>query len=276
MTLRKIVASVAFIFLLAPLGLIGHRSAQAAEIPQEVTFVLHKRVFLNPNSILDSQINSGLELTPENVTEANDALIDDTQTFGINGINFDVYDASAYLAGELAQKTMEEVMQAILETDSDTLRETLTAENLVTTITTTQDPQTGENGMVTLTLDLSEVAEQNPAILFLEKLPNNSVIRQEAAPMLVVLPVEDPMNEGQFLDTIHLYPKNVLRGRLPQTGGEEKPKPKPSPTPTPGGRLPQTGEAKSIMGIVGVLVVGSVIIYWQRRRTSKQVIRTKK
>lgn len=274
MTLRKIVASVAFIFLLASLGLIGHRSAKAAEIPQEVTFVLHKRVFLNPNSILDSQINSGLELTPENVTEENDALIDDTQTFGINGINFDVYDASAYLAGELAQKTMEEVMQAILETDSDTLRETLTAENLVTTITTTQDPQTGENGMVTLTLDLSEVAEQNPAILFLEKLPNNSVIRQEAAPMLVVLPVEDPMNEGQFLDTIHLYPKNVLRGRLPQTGGEEKPKP--SPTPTPGGRLPQTGEAKSIMGIVGILIVGSVIIYWQRRRTSKQVIRTKK
>ncbi len=263
MTLRKIVASVAFIFLLAPLGLIGHRSAQAAEIPQEVTFVLHKRVFLNPNSILDSQINSGLELTPENVTEANDALIDDTQTFGINGINFDVYNASAYLAGELAQKTIEEVMQAILETDSDTLRETLTAENLMTTITT------GENGMVTWkTPDLSEVAEQNPAILFLEKLPNNSVIRQEAAPMLVVLPVEDPMNEGQFLNTIHLYPKNVLQG------GEEKPKP--SPTPTPGGRLPQTGEAKSIMGIVGVLVVGSVIIYWQRRRTSKQVIRTKK
>ena len=66
----------------------------------------------------------------------------------------------------------------------------------------------------------------------------------------------------------------MLRGRLPQTGGEEKPKP--SPTPTPGGRLPQTGEAKSIMGIVGILIVGSVIIYWQRRRTSKQVIRTKK
>lgn len=275
MTLRKIVASVAFIFLLASLGLIGHRSAQAAEIPQEVTFVLHKRVFLNPNSILDSQINSGLELTPENVTEANDALIDDTQTFGINGINFEVYDASAYLADELAQKTMEEVMQAILETDSDTLRETLTAENLKTTITTKQDQQTGENGMVTWTPpDLSEVAEQNPAFLFLEKLPeklpNNSVIRQEAAPMLVVLPVEDPINEGQFLDTIHLYPKNVL----PQTGGEEKPKP--SPTPTPGGRLPQTGEAKSIMGIVGILIVGSVIFYWQRRRTTKQVIRTKK
>lgn len=270
MKLRKIVASFALVFLLAPLGWIGQRDVQAAETPDEVTFVLHKRVFINPNEVPPIRVNSGLELTPDNVTEENEDLLDSTKTFGANGIVFEVYDATAYVLDGLEEDTLEGVMQDILEADPDDLRTALTKDHLVTTITTARDADTGENGVATLTLDFSEMDSPNSAILFLEVLPSNGAIRQEAAPMLVSLPVEDPMNEGQFLDTVHLYPKNVLRGRLPETGGETPtptPRPTPTPTPKPIGRLPQTGEAKTMMGIVGILIVGSVIVFWSKRST---------
>lgn len=274
MKLRKIFASFALVFLLAPLGLIGQGRVQAAEIPSEVTFVLHKRVFINPNEVPSIRVNSGLELTPDNVTEENEDLLDATKTFGANGIVFEVYDATEYVLAELKEGTLESAMQDVFESDPADLRTALTEDNLITTITTARDTETGENGVASLTLDFNEVDGENHAILFLEVLPTNGAIRQEAAPMLVSLPVEDTMNEGQFLDTVHLYPKNVLRGRLPETGGETptptpRPTPRPTPTPKPVGRLPQTGEAKTITGLLGILIVGSVLVFWNKRSTKK-------
>ncbi|MGF7328457.1 LPXTG cell wall anchor domain-containing protein, partial [Enterococcus faecium] len=57
----------------------------------------------------------------------------------------------------------------------------------------------------------------------------------------------------------HLYPKNV--GTIvekPVT--PTKPK-KPSKLKK---RLPQTGEAKSFLGILGILLIGTAIILWRK------------
>lgn len=287
MKLRKMMTSLTLLLLLAPLAFAIPKKIAAAEFPQEITFVLHKRVFytLGADESVRMRPNSGLELLPDNVTEENQDLIDPTKTYGLNGVTFDIYDATDYVMDRLLDsdnpQTLEEISQEVLSADMDELREELTEDNLITSITTARDIDTGELGMASVTLDFSETGTENSALLFLERpVETNSslVIYQIAAPMLVSLPISNPMFEDEFMDIVHLYPKNVLRGRLPDTGGpdpEPEPTPTPTPTPTPkpttpGGRLPQTGEAKTFMGVSGLLIVGAVGVIWYKRRTKKE------
>lgn len=286
MKLRKMMTSLTLLLLLAPLAFAIPKKI-AAEFPQEITFVLHKRVFytLGAEESVRMRPNSGLELLPDNVTEENQDLIDPTKTYGLNGVTFDIYDATDYVMDRLLDsdnpQTLEEISQEVLSADMDELREELTDDNLITSITTARDIDTGELGMASVTRDFSETGTENSALLFLERpVETNSslVIYQIAAPMLVSLPISNPMFEDEFMDIVHLYPKNVLRGRLPDTGGpdpEPEPTPTPTPTPTPkpttpGGRLPQTGEAKTFMGVSGLLIVGAVGVIWYKRRTKKE------
>lgn len=264
MKLRKIFASLALIFLLTPLGMIGQGEARAAEMPEEVTFVLHKRVFLDSKKELSLEPNSGLEL------EKGD-LVDSTKTYGQNGVVFEVYDATEYVMSLLAVYPQEEVKQHFLNADPDDLRSILTKENLLVEVTTGREG--GENGIAMVTLDFSKMPTDSSAVLFLQKESTSpsAIVQEVSAPMLVSLPIINPINEKEFLSVVHLYPKSVLRGQLPQTGGEDpKPSITPDPTPTPKplprtGGLPQTGEAKTMMGIIGFVVVGMVIVFWKKR-----------
>lgn len=274
MKLRSIFTSLALVFLLAPLGMIGQREVQAAEVPKEITFVLHKRMYIDGETEISLKPNSGLE-----VEEGE--LADPTKTYGQNDVVFEVYDATDYVEKLLINYSQEEVAKIFLDAKPESLRKRLTEDNLLAEITTKQ--VNGQNGIASVTLDFSKMGAENTALLFLQKenTPPSNLIREMAAPMLVRLPIVNPTNEKEFLSTVHLYPKGVVRGLLPETGGEE-PKPTPTPTPTPKptpkpsgglpktGGLPQTGEAKTMMGLVGFLTVGSVIVLWTKRRTKKE------
>ncbi len=267
MKLRKMRTSLTLLLLLAPLAFAIPKKIAAAELPQEVTFVLHKRVFytLGVDESVRLRPNSGLELLPENVTEENQDLIDPTKTYGLEGVEFDIYDATDYVMARLLDsdnpQTIEEISQEVLSADVNDLRKELTEEKIVDSVTT------DNNGIaVTKKLNFSN-------LLFLEKplnIKSNIINYQTAVPMLVSLPISNPMLEDQFMDVVHLYPKNVLKGRRPDTGGED-PEPTPKPKPTvPSGRLPQTGEAKTFMGVSGLLIVGAVGVIWYKRRTKKE------
>ena len=75
--------------------------------------------------------------------------------------------------------------------------------------------------------------------------------------------VENPIEKGTNLTTIHLYPKNTqIKVTPPPTLPPTKPK---DPLPI----LPQTGEAKTVIGILGVLVLGTALLLWQKQTKTK-------
>jgi LPXTG-motif cell wall-anchored protein len=242
-------------FLLIPLILVNVINVTATETSQSITFVLHKRLFTDEEDALDRQ-NSGLEITDEE-----DYLLG--KSVGLPDVEFEVYDATEFVAQQLLKgKKVDSIMQEVLDSEYAWLREELKDKKLIIPFTIKTDSE----GVAWLPLsdkEFSSFQESNPALLFLEK-EGNQNIRKIALPMLVVLPVTNP--QGEILETIHLYPKNVL----PDKGGED-PEPTPKPKPTvPSGRLPQTGEAKTFMGVSGLLIVGAVGVIWYKRRTKKE------
>ena len=263
----KILIYIALFFLAMPLGLLG-LTVRADEVSTEVTtIVIHKRVFLDSNAEAELRVNNGIELD-----ESND-LANPQKTFGLNGAVFEVYDATEYITQLQADYSNEVIEQAVLDADLDDLRAELTEGNKLGEVTTgTLD---GEVGIATISIE--NLTDQTMLII-LEKasLPANTTIRSITAPMLISFPVTNPdtNSEEAFLSTVHLYPKSTLRGRLPQTGGET---PTPTPvtptpvTPKPTGRLPQTGEAKSMIGLFGLVIVGTVSIIWFKRNSNKKM-----
>ncbi|MEG0293274.1 pilin N-terminal domain-containing protein [Enterococcus sp.] len=262
----KILIYIALFFLAMPLGLLG-LTVRADEVSTEVTtIVIHKRVFLDSNAEAELRVNNGIELD-----ESND-LANPQKTFGLNGAVFEVYDATEYITRLQADYSDEEIEQAVLDADLDSLRAELTEGNKLGEVTTgTLD---GEVGIATISIE--NLTDQTMLII-LEKagLPANTTIRSIAAPMLISFPVANPDTNGEeaFLSTVHLYPKSILRSRLPQTGGKTPP-PTTTPvrpvTPKPTGRLPQTGEAKSMIGLFGLVIVGTVSIIWFKRNSNKK------
>lgn len=263
----KILIYIALFFLAMPLGLLG-LTVRADEVPTETTLVIHKRVFIDANAEPEIRVNNGAELD-----QSND-LANPQKTFGLNGAIFEVYDATEYITRLQADYSNEEIEQAVLDADLDDLRKELTEENKLGEVTTgTLD---GEVGIATISIE--NLTSDPTMFIILEKasLPANTTIRSITVPMLISLPVTnpDPTSEEAFLSTVHLYPKSTIRGRLPQTGGET-PTPTPTPTPTvtpkPTGRLPQTGEAKTMMGLFGLAIVGTVSIVWFKRNSNKKM-----
>lgn len=254
----KILFYIALFFLGLPLGLLGN-NVQAAEISTEVTIMIHKRVFIDPKSDPKIQVNSGIEL------DVTDDLANPQKTYGLNGVVFEVYDATEYVRRLQEKHTNEEIQQAIVNTDPAVLKEELTTENKIGEVTT--ETVEGERGIATIMIE--NLTDEPTMILIMEKqlLSTNSTIRPIAVSMLISLPVEDPVKSNEFLSTVHLYPKSVVRGRLPQTGGETPVKP--TPKPKPPGRLPQTGEAKTMIGLFGLLIVGTVSVIWFKRNSNK-------
>lgn len=249
MKLRKIFASFVLVFLLAPLVEVGQREVRAIENPETATFVLHKRVF--DDTMPEYKENTGLEMP-------------DFGGRALNGAGFTVYDVTAKYHAALVGKTQAEAIAAVIgEYNDDAVGFTKVGNEQFTA-----DPE-GTTKFVDLPLYSNDI---DAAYLFVETTtPTNLNIVQNAIPVLVSLPIEDPTNEGQSLTTINLYPKNVSREEpKPTPKPEPKPKPKPTPKPKPPGRLPQTGEAKTIIGLFGLLIVGMVSIIWFKRNSNKK------
>ena len=94
--------------------------------------------------------------------------------------------------------------------------------------------------------------------------PEKVKVEKAAEPLVVALPVYEMSTDGKTytnkeLATVHLYPKNV--GTI-----VEKPvtPTKPKKPSKPKKRLPQTGEAKFFLGILGILLIGTAIILWRK------------
>ena len=85
-----------------------------------------------------------------------------------------------------------------------------------------------------------------------------------ATPMLVILPVANPVDKTSYLTTINLYPKNTAV-KTPVIPPVNPVNPKPPDFPF----LPDTGEVKSVMVVLGGIVVIIAVSFWYNTRKPK-------
>lgn len=259
--MKKIFSTVIILLVISFASTIYPTSSHAEEKESAIEFVLHKKMFKDFNATPDYTQNTGLEMD-SNAEE----------TYGLNNVTFEVYEVTDWAAEELQTQSLENLMTKVMNTPMQELRGKFSSDVknplLQEVVTTTI---ANEDGVAVVNVT---PAIHNSAYLFLEtKAPaiEGQEIRELAAPMLVVLPIENPSVSGSYLSTIHLYPKNsgVELPKPPEPQKPEQPKPeKPSKPGKPS--LPITGEAKSMISILGIaLLITAFLLY--RKQVNNQM-----
>ena len=261
--MKKLIKVISFLFLFfLSFSLLDTTKVNAEE--QEVLkteFILHKRMYIDPKATPKEVSNTGLEMPDEE-------FMNKETTYGLNDVVFEIYDVSEYVRKQRkVKKSTQEIQKYFSDTKPNELSETF-KNNLVDNVVT--KTSNGESGMAVFE---ATSKEETPAYLILEKaapLIKGQKIIKMAMPMLIILPVENPLEEGSYLSTIHLYPKNA---QYDVSEPEKKVPPTPKPDPKPKKPfLPQTGEIKSAMAILGVVVIAVVFWIWKNKRSTQESI----
>ena len=245
---------IRYLFVLMTLTLaFGMQSVDASE-NNDITLVIHKRVYKESDSIPNYNVNTGL------LEDLND------DTYGLNGVVFTIYDVSDYIKDRLKTNTAEIISQEISNlTNAEILTHISGKSEKIQEITTSG---VGESAG-TATFSTVNATGENFAYLILETyVPPSTNIAQMSAPMLIVLPIEDPMNHGQYLNTIHLYPKGYEYA-IPDPVV-------PKPPTKPGGNLPGTGEGLKqeivlayVVSGLGIMLLGISFIKKEKYKGEK-------
>lgn len=273
------------IILLLPLMIVQPLTVYGAE-NDPVTFILHKRMYREIDAAPDLVPNDGLEVTFGNSDLDTIEWIDPAVTYGLNGVTFEVYDATQFIKEREANKmTRQAILNEVRMTSPNALRLKVGLNRKIATLKTATI--TGEDGIAKWTVNPADYGTSHQAFIFIETMidqPEDKEIQISAVPMLVILPVENPLNNKENLNTIHLYPKNYgytqeeTNPLTPDDKPDETTPTTPSEdvkdlTPKPSGQtkplLPQTGEAKTITGFIGILVIGFVFLIWRKNKKVK-------
>ncbi len=247
------------LLLITSLGITFTNAQKIAADEQPITFILHKRVFKDSGDLKTIKDN-GLVITPN---DPNSGVIDSDKTYGLNGVTFDVYDVTSYVSNALKSTSKEALMKHVTNTDKASLLAEIkpyqpTSQEVVTV------SSDGDDGVARFSV---QPTSQNSAYLILEKQISDKdagKVKMTATPMLVILPVANPVDKTSFLTTINLYPKNTAV-KTPVIPPVNPVNPKPPHFPF----LPDTGEVKSVMVVLGGIVVIITVSFWYNRRKPK-------
>lgn len=247
------------LLLITSLGITFTNAQKIAADEQPITFILHKRVFKDSGDLKTIKDN-GLVITPN---DPNSGVIDSDKTYGLNGVTFDVYDVTSYVSNALKSTSKEALMKHVTNTDKASLLAEIkpyqpTSQEVVTV------SSDGEDGVARFSV---QPTSQNSAYLILEKqIPDKDAgkVKMTATPMLVILPVANPVDKTSYLTTINLYPKNIAV-KTPVIPPVNPVNPKPPDFPF----LPDTGEVKSVMVVLGGIVVIIAVSFWYNTRKPK-------
>lgn len=247
------------LLLITSLGITFTNAQKIAADEQPITFILHKRVFKDSGDLKTIKDN-GLVITPN---DPNSGVIDSDKTYGLNGVTFDVYDVTSYVSNALKSTSKEALMKHVTNTDKASLLAEIkpyqpTSQEFVTV------SSDGDDGVARFSV---QPTSQNSAYLILEKQISDKdagKVKMTATPMLVILPVANPVDKTSFLTTINLYPKNTAV-KTPVIPPVNPVNPKPPHFPF----LPDTGEVKSVMVVLGGIVVIIAVSFWYNRRKPK-------
>ena len=247
------------LLLITSLGITFTNAQKIAADEQPITFILHKRVFKDSGDLKTIKDN-GLVITPN---DPNSGVIDSDKTYGLNGVTFDVYDVTSYVSNALKSTSKEALMKHVTNTDKASLLAEIkpyqpTSQEVVTV------SSDGDDGVARFSV---QPTSQNSAYLILEKQISDKdagKVKMTATPMLVILPVANPVDKTSYLTTINLYPKNTAV-KTPVIPPVNPVNPKPPHFPF----LPDTGEVKSVMVVLGGIVVIIAVSFWYNRRKPK-------
>lgn len=247
------------LLLITSLGITFTNAQKIAADEQPITFILHKSVFKDSGDLKTIKDN-GLVITPN---DPNSGVIDSDKTYGLNGVTFDVYDVTSYVSNALKSTSKEALMKHVTNTDKASLLAEIkpyqpTSQEVVTV------SSDGDDGVARFSV---QPTSQNSAYLILEKQISDKdagKVKMTATPMLVILPVANPIDKTSFLTTINLYPKNTAV-KTPVIPPVNPVNPKPPHFPF----LPDTGEVKSVMVVLGGIVVIIAVSFWYNRRKPK-------
>lgn len=247
------------LLLITSLGITFTNAPKIAADEQPITFILHKRVFKDSGDLKTIKDN-GLVITPN---DPNSGVIDSDKTYGLNGVTFDVYDVTNYVSNALKSTSKEALMKHVTNTDKASLLAEIkpyqpTSQEVVTV------SSDGDDGVARFSV---QPTSQNSAYLILEKQISDKdagKVKMTATPMLVILPVANPIDKTSYLTTINLYPKNTAV-KTPVIPPVNPVNPKPPHFPF----LPDTGEVKSVMVVLGGIVVIIAVSFWYNRRKPK-------
>ncbi|ATC61390.1 pilin N-terminal domain-containing protein [Lactococcus raffinolactis] len=247
------------LLLITSLGITFTNAQKIAADEQPFTFILHKRVFKDSGDLKTIKDN-GLVITPN---DPNSGVIDSDKTYGLNGVTFDVYDVTSYVSNALKSTSKEALMKHVTNTDKASLLAEIkpyqpTSQEVVTV------SSDGEDGVARFSV---QPTSQNSAYLILEKQISDKdagKVKMTATPMLVILPVANPVDKTSFLTTINLYPKNTAV-KTPVIPPVNPVNPKPPHFPF----LPDTGEVKSAMVVLGSIAVIIAVSFWYKRRKNR-------
>lgn len=211
---------------------------------EPVTIVIHKRLYVDPGGNTSYKNNSGLI----------DSLGDGS--YGLNGVEFTIYDLSDYISQ--SKEDYDTLAQRISNQSMDSLIGLGESEGyLVDKLETTT--QEGESGVAKILVN----GNYNQAYLILEtkspKVNGSYEVIHKATPMLVVLPVEHPINKDTLLSTVHIYPKTFgyVPEVLPQVPDKEV--------------HPPTGVSRnSLMPAYVIIGVGLLVLILNKGKNSKE------
>lgn len=206
--MRKIVNvlfSITFLFSLV--GGILPQSVRA-ETSEQIEIVLHKRIYRDVRAPEDHFYeNDGLTIKEDSKNPDDLALIE--KTVGLNGANFEVFDATKLY--DQTNLTPEKFVASFSKMSRKEAKKIAHEENLqhIGKITTQTDSKLQKEGIARIQLP----SQKGKAYLFIEtKLNENKQLNvdldKKAAPLMVLLPQYHPINQ-EVLKEIHLYPKNV-------------------------------------------------------------------
>lgn len=219
--------------LLVPQGMV-----YAADTSTAIQVVLHKLVLPDDGKTVVIN-NNGNQLDASDLS----------QSTGLNGVEFSIYDVTTQLQQQLVKgKSVEAAQLALIKTKYE-----LSQLPLIDRVTT--ETVSGEDGIASFTLT---DADQRQAFLIEEtKSPAN--VTTKADQLVLVTPIYNQF--GNLMQTVHIYPKNVLKN---------PPSPPSIPTknsPSLKGKLPQTSEDLNTSLVVWgiILVIGSALFVFSKK-----------
>lgn len=236
-------------WLLIILPLLFAKMSYAEEMEQQsvsLKVVIHRLISETDSTLID---NGGREIDSKSLGNMS----------GLNGVTFSVYEISEQLDVLLEQgKTLEQAQLRLIQTDHNT-------KSLMPLATAVTASGANEEGVAAF--ELLCYPNKRQAFLIKETI-SPADVKVESDPLILMTPVYSQL--GEQMETVHLYPKNVLKTVTPPVKSELPKTLLPNNDPKVWDYLPKTGELmQSKPFLLGMLLVAAGI-FSQRCLKKKQ------
>lgn len=180
---------------------------------------------------------------------------------GLNGVTFSIYEITDRL-DSLLQKGM-----TLEEAQLQLIRSTYSLQNLAPLRTVVTVVDNGEDGIAKVSLPT--IMDKKQAFLIIE---TSSTIKEavKSDQIVLVTPIYDQY--GEQMDTIHIYPKNIME-EIPKKKENPESKKLPNTGEEIRSKLPSTGEIiQSKLSLAGllVLVIGGLSYYFVNKNRGSE------